>query len=276
MSGIVTAITVVEGTQGAGEDAADAARYGADVSAQAQREALEYLKETEALPQELREGALTQLGGLYGLPGYETDQQAIIERAMASPLYQGLMTGQEAGEEAIMRQHAATGGLRSGATQEALYDYNTQLQNAALLESYNQQVTGLSGLAQLPSMAPQIASGITGIGATQAAGITAAAQAEQQGQQNLMNSLLGLGQMGAMIFSDRRLKKNIEKVGEVNGHNWYSFTWNGVAEKLGLSGTTYGCMADEVYKKCPDAVIVKDNFMMVIYNMLGIFNQEVA
>ncbi len=287
MSGIATAIVGTAAlsyyaSDKAADEAAAASQSAASTAAGSQAEALAYLKETEALPQELREGALTQLGGLYGIEGYdESQQQAMIDRSIASPLYQSIMGGQEAGEEAIMRQQAATGGLRSGSTQAAMYDYNTQLQNQALLESYNQQLTGLSGLAQLPSMAPQIASGISGIGQTLSAGQIAAAQAQQTGtQQGLSNMMgmanLGISAYGAGMFSDRRLKKDIEEAGEVNGHKWYKFTWNGVAEKLGLSGTTYGCMADEVYCKVNDAVILKDGFMFVLYGELGILKGGVA
>jgi len=130
-------------------------------------------------------------------------------------------------------------------------------------------------------MAPQIASGISGIGQTLSAGQIAAAQAQQVGtQQGLSNAMgiadLGVEAYGAGMFSDRRLKKDIEEAGEVNGHKWYKFTWNGVAEKLGLSGTTYGCMADEVYCKVNDAVILKDGFMFVLYGELGILEGGVA
>lgn len=183
---------IVGGIFGGGDDPSDAAAYAADVQAQSQMEALEYLKQTEAIPQQFREGALTQLGGLYGLEGGAGDQQALIDRARTSPLYQSIMGGQQAGEQAIMRQAGATGGLRSGNVQGAMYDYNTQLQNQALLESYNQQLSGLTGMAQLPSMAPQIASGMAGIGQTQAQGITASAQAQQASQQQGWGNVLGL------------------------------------------------------------------------------------
>jgi len=46
--------------------AAGASRDAADAQAQAQREQLDYLKEVEAIPQFHREGALNQLGMLYG------------------------------------------------------------------------------------------------------------------------------------------------------------------------------------------------------------------
>jgi hypothetical protein len=214
---------------------------GAEVEAQSQREALQYLKQREALPQQLREQALTRLGGVYGIQG-ETippitytpstggmfgglrdisgrrgevptqeepfGQQQLIQQAMESPLYGAMMGGREAGEEAIMRRAGATGGLRSGNVQEAMYDYNTQLQNQALLQSYNEQLQGLRGLAGLPSYAPQIASGMAGVGQTLGTGITgagtsraqgqvASGQAWQQGLQGITD--IGLGALGTGI-----------------------------------------------------------------------------
>jgi hypothetical protein len=176
---------------------------GAEVQAQSQREALEYLKQREAMPQQFREAGLQRLGGLYGLEGGVGapqpeiggigSQQQLIDQARQSPLYGALMGGREAGEEAIMRGASATGGLRSGNVQSAMYDYNTQLQNQALLQSYNQQMEnqirmqqqqeqGLRGLAGLPSYAPQIASGMAGVGATLGQGVSGAGQTLAQGQ----------------------------------------------------------------------------------------------
>jgi hypothetical protein len=255
--------------------AANASLAASETQADYEREALDYLKEREAIPQQYREGALNVLGGLSGLPGGTGSQDELIQRAIQSPLYQQLIGGQKFGEEAILRNASATGGLRSGNTSAALYDYNTQLQNNALLESYNQQLMGLQGMAGLPSMAPQIANQISGIGETLGQGQIAAAQARQTGNQNTMNNLmgvanLGLGMYGAGMFSDRRLKKNINKIGKVNGFNFYSFAWNGVAKRLGLTGNTYGCMADEVYEIAPEAVILKDGFMFIKYDMIGV------
>lgn len=262
---------------GGGDDAGDAAIKAAETQAQWQKDALEYMKQREALPQQYREGALNKLGGIYGLPGLSTtyNQQQFINEILQSPLYKNIMGGLDAGENSIMRNAAATGGLRSGNTQYALADYNTQLQNKALLESYNQQLMGLQGMAGLPSMAPAIAGGMSDIGTTYGQGIIAAAQANQAGGQNIANNFMGLGSLGIAaynsgMFSDRRLKKNIKIVGKTNGFNWYSFTWNSVAEKLGLSGNTYGIMADEVFAKIPQAVSLKDGFMFVNYAMIGV------
>jgi hypothetical protein len=299
-----------KGAERAAATSAGAQERGAEIAAQSQREALEYMKQREALPQHMREQALMRLGGVYGIP-YSSPQQAggqqpataaapelsqfmqqfahipevrerlglddttapqpsqvgqerfsgfdrgmfrgvggairdqggfggrlravpgivggavqtatgaamaqptgepfgqqdLIQQARTSPLYGAMMGGREAGEEAIMRRAGATGGLRSGNVQEAMYDYNTQLQNQALLQSYNQQLQGLQGLAGLPSYAPQIASGMAGVGQTLGAGITgagtsraqgqvASGQAWQQGLQGISNIIgSGMGQL---------------------------------------------------------------------------------
>lgn len=258
---------------GFSDDPVEAAEAAAATQAGAERESLEYLKEREAIPQQFREGALTRLGGLYGLEGGVGDQQQLIEQAMASPLYQSILGGREAGEEAILRSAGATGGLRSGNVQGAMYDYNTQLQNKALLESYNQQLMGLGGLAQLPSMAPQIAGQISQIGRTQAQGIIGAEQTQQDQYQQGFQNILGMGQMGMTMFSDRRLKKNIKPIGEVKGFNWYTWDWNTVANKMGLEGSCQGVIADEVYDTHPEAVSLKDLFLIVNYSKLGIFKE---
>lgn len=263
---------LVGGIFGGGDDSSDAPIDAANIQADYQREALEYLKETEELPQEFREGALTELAGAYGLRGQD-EEQAIIDRARQSPLYASIVGGRKEGEEAIMRQASATGGLRSGNIQENLYDYNTQLENQALLQSYNQQIQGLGGLAQLPSLAPAIAQGTAGIGQTLAQGEIGAAQAGQAGQQQGIGNIMGIANLGLQaygsgMFSDPKLKDNITYVGDVNGNKWYIWDWNRLAHSLGLEGKSCGVMATEINQ---DSVKVKDGFLFVDYASLGVF-----
>lgn len=244
-------------------DAARSAERGARITADAQREALEYLKEREALPQAFREEALTGLAGLYGLEGGEGSQADLIERARTSPLYDAILGTQQAGEEAILRHAGATGGLRSGDVQGALTDYGSQLQNQALLEAYNQQVQGLQGLAGLPSYAPQIAQYTADVGRTLGQGQIAAGQASQAE----LGQLLGLGLGAAQIaFSDRRLKSHPHIIGKSNGHNVYIWLWNKEAEKLGLRGRGIGVMADEIKAVKPEAVQDNGGYSMVDYS----------
>lgn len=111
-------------------------------------------------------------------------------------------------------------------------------------------------------------------------GLLAATNGEQAGFAS-MGNLNGLGQMVstglgayAAYKSDRRLKRNIERVGrdERTGLNLYEF------EYINGDGTRYrGVMADEVESRFPDAVTYDDlGFASVDYGMLGIEMVEVA
>ena len=75
---------------------------------------------------------------------------------------------------------------------------------------------------------------------------------------------------GAAAASDRRLKTDVEKVGEVDGFNVYTWRWDDRAKELGLDGgVTRGVMAQEVLEKLPEAVVVGPHgFYMVKYDML--------
>ena len=261
MSGVVDMIT-----GSSGDAAADASIQAANIAAAGQTEALDYLKETEALPQQFREGALGQLAGLFGLEGGTGDPDAFMQMAMNSPLYKQLMANQSQGEEAIMRNAAATGGLRSGNVQGNLADYNTRYTNEALTQAYNQQLGGLQGLAGLPSNANAIAQMTAAPGMTQAQGITAGAQSQLMADQSLTNNLFGLG--AALAFSDIRLKKDIKYKGEWNGHSIYSWTWRD--NDLGLVGEDEGVMAHEIFEYMPDAIVVQDGILMVDYSKLEI------
>ena len=95
----------------AGKQASRAATSAAGIQAESQRESLDYLKEREALPQQFREGALSQLAGLYGLEGGTGSQQDFIDQAQQSPIYDAML---RSGDESALRNRSMTGGLRSG------------------------------------------------------------------------------------------------------------------------------------------------------------------
>lgn len=251
---------------GGGDNGAeDAARVQAD----AQRESLNYLKQTERLPQAYREGSLRGLGGEYGFDSegnYGADGLSIIQRAEASPFYQ---TSVQRGEEAVLRNASATGGLRSGGVQEALASVN----HNALAASYANQLSGLQGMAQLPSNANNIASTISGVGQTLAQGMIGGAQSAAAQQQANYNNAMGLGSLalqGYETFSDERLKQNIVLVGKENGHNIYDWHWNKIANKLGLYGKSRGVIAQEVEKMNPNAVTDRFGFKAVNYAAIGV------
>lgn len=245
----------------AGKAAAGASRDAANIQAQAQREALNYLKEREALPQQFREAALQRLGGAFGVPGGDTGQQ-FMTAAQSSPIYQAIMGNLPQMEEAVLRNQSATGALRTGATDLMLAENQRKLRAEAL----GGVLSGIQGMAQIPSNANNIAGGMAGIGQTQAQGITAGAQATQQAQQNGMNNMLGLGNLGLAAFTafcDPRLKSNPVKIGVVDGVQIYEWDWNEEAANLGLYGKGQGPMADEIKRFWPERVIQRDGYLFV-------------
>lgn len=89
-------------------------------------------------------------------------------------------------------------------------------------------------------------------------------QQARGGVNDILGGFLGLGgQLGgaAILASDRRLKKNIVKIGKYNGLNVYRFDY--------VWGTpSIGVMADEVKKIKPDAVTTIGGYDFVNYGVL--------
>lgn len=268
MGGVVDSIT-----GSSSKDASKDIKSASRMQAAYQRDALEYLKEREKIPQSLREQALKMQAGALGLEGGTGSQQEIIDMAMASPLYEAIMSGQESSEEAILRNAAMTGGLRSGNVQDALAENAEQLQNKALLTAYTDQQNQLRGLAGLPSNANVIAGATSGIGQTLAQGKIAATQAELDATQAGFGNLAGLADIGMQAystFSDRRLKKSIEKIGERDGFNWYKWVWNEAANMLGFHGEGEGFMIDELEPHFPDFIVEEFGYKTINYGALNV------
>ena len=88
-----------------------------------------------------------------------------------------------------------------------------------------------------------------------------------------LSQALGAAGTVATIFgalSDRDLKKNIKKVGELEpGVGWYTWEWNDKAKALGAEAEpAEGVIAQEVLEVKPDAVIVKDGYYAVDYSRM--------
>lgn len=166
-----------------GNKAANASERAANLQAQQQQAALDYQKQVEELPLELRGEAAPLLAGFYGIgeqaPGA---QQQLINQVMDSPFYQA---NTEQMEEAIMRNAARTGGLRSGDVQSALATEQSNL----LQQGVNQQLQGLSAFAFPNLNTNAIANTMQGIGQTQAQGALGAAQARQAGYGGAANAI---------------------------------------------------------------------------------------
>lgn len=293
MGKIVSKITDAVGLTDskAGERAAQASQQAAKTQSGFQNQALDYLKQTQAPITDAQTGSLGRLGNLatQGVNPYQLQSEGqLLKNIDESPLYKSLMSGLQAGEESILRNQAMTGGFRSGGTQQNLARLGRDTQNQALLSAFgnrqqrdiqqaglNQQAfqnqLGLeSTIMGLPSQVGNIANLTSGIGQTLAQGQIAGAQSRLQGSQANTQNLMNLASLGLAAFSDRRLKDNIQKVGNENGYNVYTWQWNDKAKSLGLEGSGKGVIADEVKQVKPEAVKRHQGFDTVDYEAIGV------
>jgi hypothetical protein len=137
----------VSGLLGAGAQKKATKKAAADQVAALNR-AIDVTKQQfDTTDQELKpyrdEGAtgLSQYGDLVGTHG-AAPQQSAIDALKASPFYQSLF---RTGEETVLQDAAATGGVRGGNTQRSLADFGSD----TLMKTIMQQLQSLSGLAGL-------------------------------------------------------------------------------------------------------------------------------
>lgn len=142
-------------------------------------------------------GSLAQQQAILGLSGADKQKQAVsaIEK---SPYFQATA---KQGENAILQNASATGGLRGGNTQGALAQFRPGLLNQLVQQQY-QNLGGITSLgqnsaAQTGNAGMQSANAISNLlgqqGQAQAGGII--------GAQNAQNQFLGqLGQLGGLAI----------------------------------------------------------------------------
>ncbi len=99
-------------------------------------------------------GAFQAQQNLLGLGGAEAQQQA-IQGIEQGPQFQAL---NQAGQEAILQNASATGGLRGGNTQSALAQFSPQLLNQLIQQQYG-NLGGISQMGQA-SAADQASAGL--------------------------------------------------------------------------------------------------------------------
>ena len=119
---------------------------------------------------------------------------------------------------------------------------------------------------QIAQMLANLATGqgsqLSGLNQQLGAANGAAAAATGQGLRNTLSQ--GIGAWA--LLSDRRLKANIKKIGERKGINIYTWAWNKLS---GMTGVSFGVMADEIHKIIPSAVIrLPNGFDCVDYNQV--------
>jgi len=173
----------------------------------------------------------------------------------------GLRPGTEAWERAMSTVNQQTNDAynqlllsgRGQAVQEALAERNQPINEISALMG--------GGQVQTPSFVNTPTPGVNG---TDVAGITNNAYNQNmQAYQSKMSGLLGLGTaLGGWVFSDIRLKSNIDRVGDHPlGIGVYEYDIAGRRER--------GVMAHEVAEVMPAAVRKNGDFYQVNYSMIG-------
>ena len=202
------------------------------------------------------------------------------------------------GIKARERQLAAMGKYLSPEASKVLERYGQEYASGEYGNAYNRfntdqgnlfnRLAALSGYGQTASgqvigSGANYANAATDLYTGMGNSIVAANQANAARRGSMFGNILGLaGNIGAAYLtggasaagggfvSDRRLKIDIEPIGNENGHNVYKFKYRDDPE-----GKTYiGVMADEVIKTNPDAIIMQDNYMTVDYDKIGVKFRE--
>ena len=129
-------------------------------------------------------GALTAQNNILGING--GDQNAEIQNLQNSPMFQALL---KQGNDSILQNASATGGLRGGNTEAALSQFSPQLLNQFIQQRF------------------QNLGGITDIGLTGAGQVGQASQAKSQAVANLYGQS-GAAQAGGTIAAGNKSGNN--------------------------------------------------------------------
>lgn len=175
-------------------------------------------------------GTANQIGnaanGVAAAGGAQAGYQNYLQNAGYAPAMRQMSQG-------VTGQGAAAGILNSGTTAKALQTRGSEI-NQGYYNNYLQQLSNLSGLG------------------LQAGGLVANAGQQSKstgGSPSTVGSIASTVGGIASIFSDRRLKTDIEKIGvEPDGLGIYLFRYIGQAARVA------GVMADEVAKLRPWAL----------------------
>jgi hypothetical protein len=207
---LISAIGGYYSQKNAAEEASGAQRDASQAAIEEQRRQQAETERLLAPYMQAGQGALGQQQALLGLGGPEA-QRAAIAQLEQSPQFQAMM---QQGEEAILQNASATGGLRGGNTQAALAEFRP----AMLSQLIQQQMAQLGGLS---AMGQQGAMGAAGYGQQSAANVgtqlglmgqaqAGAALAQGQGMANIfggvggaLGTLGGLGAMGKGPFAKK-------------------------------------------------------------------------
>jgi hypothetical protein len=193
LGGITGASQSAKAAEQAGQTQAAASQAGIDE----QRRQFDSLVQLMSPYVQAGTGAMQQQQALIGLQGPEAQQQA-ISGFEQSPLFQSM---QQQGENAILQNASATGGLRGGNVQAALGQFRPQLLNQLIEQQYG-RLGGLAAMGQA-SAAGQAGAGMQSAGnvgnllANQAQATAGGQMARGGMQRQVFGDILGLAKAAA-------------------------------------------------------------------------------
>lgn len=191
-----------QASKDAAETAADAQIRSADAATQEQYRQFNEVKKLLAPYASAGEGSLAAQQNLIGLNGYDAQQQAIA--GVEGSAQFGELAKQ--GENAILQNASATGGLRGGNTQAALAQFRPallnqliqqQFSNLAGITSLGQNAAAMTGNAGMQT-ANAVSANLNQAGAAAAGSALAAGKADAQMWSGIGNSI---GMLGGMYAS---------------------------------------------------------------------------
>ncbi|MBL4891455.1 MAG: tail fiber domain-containing protein [Rhizobiaceae bacterium] len=206
--------------------------------------------------------------GQFGDP-FQLDRDP--NRVLNNPLFQALSQQQN---QQLINQQGALGRGGSGETNDLLtqnvlrlgsqfqqQDFQTQLaeNQQRFGQIFNQANLGQASAAQAALQGADLSTQAANAGA---AGIIGASNAQAQGGQNALS--LGAGILGA-VFSDIRLKDNIQYAETIDGTDLYTWEWTEEAKELVGDQEEFGPIAQILQETQPHLVSMHESGYLQVH-----------
>lgn len=191
---VVGGVMAADSQRSAGNQAADAQTQASEAGIAEQRRQFEKIQQLLSPYVTVGNQALAGQQALLGIDGVAS-QKAAIDALQNSPQYASLL---KAGENSILSNAAATGGLRGGNTQAALAQFSPALLSQVIQQQYGNlsslSAQGQNAAAMTGSAGQTSASNISNLLQQQGAAQAGAALSSGKAQSNMFGSLTqGLG-----------------------------------------------------------------------------------
>ena len=188
-AGIGSSVIASKAQSKSASQASDAQTQAAQLSIDEQRRQFDAVQKLLAPFIDVGNQAIGPMAALAGANGAGVEQAA-IDQVMAGPGYQ---TAVQQGEEALLANASATGGLRGGNAQASLAELRPQILSQAIAQRYG-QLGGLVGIGQASATGQAAAAQNLGQGISDAYGQQGAAQAgaylaKGQATQNMIGGI---------------------------------------------------------------------------------------